>query len=101
MRPVLGAAAIDGVSTGQLCRVWRESYWLLAEPGPGPAHGEVVDCRRRVLDELERRDPAGVARWLGSAPRAGADPGRYLHAPRGSDPVPGTGAARTTPDTMG
>jgi hypothetical protein len=33
---------------------------------------------RIYLDELERRDPAGVARWLDSGARAGGNPSKFL-----------------------
>jgi hypothetical protein len=38
----------------------------------------IVDLRRRVLDELERRDPAGFATWMQNGPRAASNPGRYV-----------------------
>jgi hypothetical protein len=34
--------------------------------------------RERYLDEIERRDPRGFARWLSSGARAGSDPATFL-----------------------
>jgi antibiotic biosynthesis monooxygenase (ABM) superfamily enzyme len=40
----------------------------------------IVRRREAVLDELERRDPAGFARWLASGPLSATDPSRFLRA---------------------
>jgi hypothetical protein len=53
-----------------------------------PAAQQVVVRRRQdVLDELERRDPAGFARWLIAAPHGNDDPAAFVQADRlrGSD----------------
>jgi hypothetical protein len=59
------------VSTEQLCREWLDSYAAL---NSAPTSG----ARQRCLDELERRDPAGLQAWLASSASAGRDPRRYL-----------------------
>ncbi len=55
----------------ELCRRWRASCEQLDEPTssvPGP---EVVRERQELLDEIERRNPAGFSAWLASpAPTA-------------------------------
>jgi hypothetical protein len=68
----------QNASTRELCRAWCHSARQLGGLPPGPARWSVAETRRALLEELERRDPAGVDRWL----RAGAagDPGRYLTA---------------------
>lgn len=71
--PVLAA-----LSTPELCLAWRRSYLTLGELPAGAARGELVTLRQSMLDELERRDPAGFHRWLDAGARAGGDPGRYL-----------------------
>ena len=76
-----GADVVDvppNASTPELCRAWCRSARQLGALPPGPARWRVAETRRALLEELERRDPAGVDRWL----RAGAagDPGRYLTA---------------------
>jgi hypothetical protein len=71
---------LAAVSTTQLCGAWQSTYWLLLDLPRGPVHDEVVIIRRRVLDELERRNPTGFDRWLQTEPRACSHPGRYLVA---------------------
>lgn len=69
------------VSTAELCVTWRRTYWVLLDlPPTGPERDLVIDARRRLLNELERRDPVGFARWMQTEPRACSDPGRYLTA---------------------
>jgi hypothetical protein len=38
----------------------------------------LVELRQHCLDELERRDPAGLSAWLASTASAGGDPSRFL-----------------------
>ena len=58
-----------------LIRLWRQSAPpVRGDPEPA-ARTAAADVRSLLLDELSRRDPAGVERWL----HAGAgDPGPYL-----------------------
>jgi hypothetical protein len=72
------APAPAALSTAELCLAWRRSYLELGELPAGPARDELVTHRQSMLDELERRDPAGFRRWLEAGARAGGDPGRYL-----------------------
>jgi hypothetical protein len=65
-------------STLELCAQWRRSYWLLLDMPSGSDRAQVMQVRANLLDELERRDPAGFDRWLQTQPRAGSDPGRFL-----------------------
>ncbi len=64
--------------TTALCGAWQRSFRLLRELPPGDMYAEVVELRRALLDELERRDAHGFARWLATGPRAISDPGRFL-----------------------
>jgi hypothetical protein len=68
------------LSTAELCLAWRRSFLALCDLPVGPVRGELVRQRQSMLDELERRDPAGFHRWLEAGARAGGDPGRYLAA---------------------
>jgi hypothetical protein len=74
--PVPAAA----LSTADLCLAWRRSYLAMSGMPAGTALGDLVTQRQSMLDELERRDPAGFHRWLDAGARAGGDPGRYLAA---------------------
>jgi hypothetical protein len=73
------------MSVPQLCLAWHRSYWLLHDLPPGPARSDMVSRRQRLLDELERRDPAGFDRWLHSGASANSNPGCYLTG-IGTDP---------------
>ncbi len=64
-----------------LCRQWQKSYEeLRAEPAMA-RRLEIVEVRARCLDELERRDPAGLQAWLASNASAAGDPARFLSEP--------------------
>ncbi|MEU5265520.1 hypothetical protein [Amycolatopsis sp. NPDC021455] len=63
-----------------LCLAWRRSYLELQRAGDDRLWHAVVEARRGYLDDLERRDPRGFARWLRSGARAAGDPQRFLHA---------------------
>jgi MFS family permease len=81
VRALLAAASIRAdASTRELCAAWCRSYWLLHDLPPGPHRYQVLRIREDLLDELERRDPAGFDRWLQTHPRAGSDPSRFLSA---------------------
>jgi hypothetical protein len=71
---------IAALSTPELCVAWQRSYHALGELPVGPDRGAMVTLRQSMLEELERRDPAGFQRWLDAGARAGGDPGRYLAA---------------------
>ena len=72
------------LSTPELCLAWRRSYVALGDLPTGPARAELVTLRQSMLDEIERRDPAGFQRWLDAGARAGSDPSRYLAAGPGA-----------------
>lgn len=84
MRPPPGVAA--GLSTEELCLAWQRSYFTLLDTPAGPARCHVVALREELLDELERRDRDGFARWLDTDARAGSNPGRHLRVDHRSAP---------------
>lgn len=61
-----------------LCWAWRRSYVDLQRSLPVAPRLMVVMERQQILDEMERRNPAGLAAWLGSGARAAGDPSRYI-----------------------
>ncbi len=77
---VAAGTGVTDLSTAELCLAWRRSYGELLRAPDEPARRRVVRSRRVYLDELERRDREGFARWLGSGARASGDPQRYLAA---------------------
>lgn len=66
------------MSIAQLCLAWQRTYFVLLDLPAGPLRAAVVHLRGVLLDEIERRDPDGFARWLETGARAGSDPRRYL-----------------------
>lgn len=51
-------------STPALCRGWKLSFLALRAATDAPARARVAEVRRRYLDELARRDPAGFHQWV-------------------------------------
>lgn len=62
----------------QLAREWRRSHSQLAGVRNAAELGAVVAMRRRQLDEMERRDPAGCRRWLASGGWVRSDSAPFL-----------------------
>ncbi|TQM01832.1 hypothetical protein [Pseudonocardia kunmingensis] len=73
------------LSTTELCRAWRLSYLLLQKARAPEALADAAELRRRYLDEMARRHPAGFRRWLEDGARAAGDPSRYVR--RSARPV--------------
>ncbi|MGH3314603.1 MAG: hypothetical protein ACRDO0_00525 [Nocardioidaceae bacterium] len=61
-----------------LCCAWRRSYVILERPHSPATHLMVAQRRQLYLDELERRNPTGLAEWLASGARAAGDPTRFI-----------------------
>lgn len=80
-----GTTPVSELSTPDLVLAWRISFNALRQAQNATAASRIVDRRRRYLDELERRDPAGVRRWLESGTRAASDPTRFLLSDSGSE----------------
>ncbi len=80
---------LRGLDDRQLCRLWRESFWVLRGSGPAGTKLCVVSLREACLDELERRHAAALHAWLDSGARASSGPEKYLDHP----PPPGSEAA--------
>ena len=89
--PLTGAASreVRGMSVEALGREWLRTSAALAQAGEAVARQALVELRREALDELERRDPAGFARWLAEGATVDSDPARYVSG----DPAAGYDAA--------
>ena len=74
------AVRLRAMSTEGICVAWQRSYWRLLDRPPGSRPLAVVRLRAALLDELERRDPDGFARWLKTKPRPVSNPGPFLAA---------------------
>jgi hypothetical protein len=72
------------LSSRSLGEEWLRTTALL-DAAPEPLTREAVAARRAaVLDELERRDPAGIARWLAHGTRRGGNPAEFLREEPGA-----------------
>jgi len=92
-------SALDSLSTPALCAEWQRSYHALRDAPDDVAHHHVSELRRRYLDELHRRDPDGIARWLGADSRpASTSPRRHLTGPHPTGPRPGPHPPTTHPE---
>jgi hypothetical protein len=82
-RPDAGGAArltapVSDLPTAALGREWVRSTAALAGWLEPAARDSLVRRRQEALDELERRDPEGFARWLADGPQPGSDPADYV-----------------------
>jgi hypothetical protein len=71
---------VDQLSTRALGREWLTSTAALASRLDPPVRALIVRRREDALDELERRDPLGFARWLAAGPEPGSDPADWLRS---------------------
>ena len=69
---------LAGLTTPQLCALWRKSRaGLHAAPTPAD-RARVAAARGVLLEELERREPEVMADWLQSGAREPEGPSAYL-----------------------
>lgn len=80
---------VQGLSVPELGREWVRSSAALAETREPVARQRLVRRRQEALDELERRDPEGFARWLSAGATVDSDPAEYVSG----DPAAGYDAA--------
>ncbi|CCG01568.1 hypothetical protein [Blastococcus saxobsidens] len=85
------APAVAGLPTAALGEEWLRTGAALQGALAPAARQRIVTRRAQVLDELERRDPAGFARWLAAGPLHAGDPAGFVRSepPRAA---PGTEA---------
>ncbi|MCW2847334.1 MAG: hypothetical protein JWR90_1308 [Marmoricola sp.] len=86
LTPPEALGPLNGLDDWDLCRLWRESFWVLRQPAPTTTALCLVALRGACLDELERRDAVAMRAWLDSGARASSGPEKYfaLEPPRGS-----------------
>jgi hypothetical protein len=73
-RPAVVLPPVSSLSTEDLGREWVRTTTALAGPLDAGTREAIVVRRQQTLDELERRDPDGFARWLSGVPLPGSDP---------------------------
>ena len=74
----LPRATLSDLEDEALCQAWRRSFGLLERTTRVEERASLVELRGRYLDELERRHPDGVSRWLASGARAAGNPLPFL-----------------------
>lgn len=80
---------VTELPTAVLGREWLRTTAALAGRLDPRARRAIVEHRQATLDELERRDPVGFARWLAAGPAPGSDPAAFVQ----DGPSAGTAAA--------
>jgi hypothetical protein len=82
------------LTTAELGQEWTRTTAVLAGRLEPAARQTLVARREEALDELERRDPAGFARWLAAGPTLASDPAGFVQGgPLRGDPAADTDAA--------
>jgi hypothetical protein len=70
------------LGTSDLGIEWLRTTSALASPVESAARQQIVRRRQETLDELERRDPAGFARWLVAGAATDSDPATFVRGER-------------------
>jgi hypothetical protein len=73
------SAPLTELPTAALGREWLRTTAALAGRLEPAARESIVRRRQEALDELERRDADGFARWLAAGPAPGSDPADFVH----------------------
>jgi 4-amino-4-deoxy-L-arabinose transferase-like glycosyltransferase len=82
------------MTNSDLGQEWMRTGAILAGRLEAAARESLVARRQEALDELERRDPAGFARWLAAGPTVSSDPAGHVQGgPLRGDPAADTDAA--------
>jgi hypothetical protein len=71
-------ADLFGLSIEALGQEWLRSSAILEAPVDPATRARIVHRRQQALDELERRDPVGFARWLAAGATVDSNPAQYL-----------------------
>jgi hypothetical protein len=88
------SSPVSVLTTPALGREWIRTSAALGGRVSAAERQALVRRREETLDELERRDPVGFARWLADGPAPGSDPAAYVRSrPVQGDPAAGTDAA--------
>jgi hypothetical protein len=82
---------VSALPTEVLGREWLRTTAALAGRLEPSTRQTIVRRREETLDELERRDPGGFARWLAAGPAS--DPAQFVRRDVRGDQAAGTDAA--------
>ena len=81
--PAPATASFGDLETDELILAWRLSFTMLRRARTAADVAQIAGRRRDYLDELERRNPSAVRRWLRAGARAASDPTRYFTSREG------------------
>jgi hypothetical protein len=70
------------LGTSALGSEWLRTTSALASPVESAIRQQIIKRRQETLDELERRDPAGFARWLAAGAPGDSDPATFVREDR-------------------
>ena len=86
--PLAALPPAAGLPVEELSREWRRTAAVLESAADATTRARVVRRRGEVLDELERRDPAGFAHWLANGASSDDYPVRHLRGDSAAGPGP-------------
>jgi hypothetical protein len=81
------------LSTAALGSEWLRTTSALAGRLQPAARASIVRRRQETLDELERRDPVGFARWIAAGAAPDSNPAEFVHGDARGDRAAGSDAA--------
>jgi len=81
------------LSTAALGTEWLRTSSALTGRLQPAARASIVRRRQETLDELERRDPVGFARWIAAGPVPGSNPAQFVHGDVRGESAAGSDAA--------
>jgi hypothetical protein len=76
---------VRGLPTSTLLEEWQSSEAVLDDTTDPESRAAAIQLRALLLEEMSRRDPAGVARWLQEG--AGGLPDRHIGGDSGPAPA--------------
>lgn len=76
---------VSGLSTAALGDEWVHTTAALSGPLAPSVRRAIVERREEALDELERRDPVGFARWMAAGPEPASDPAQFVRGGPAAD----------------
>jgi MFS family permease len=76
---------VRGLPTPALLEEWRSAEAVLDEATDPGRRAAAIQLRVLLLEEMSRRDPAGIERWLQEG--AGGLPDRHIRRDTGSAPI--------------
>ena len=77
-RPVPHRSTIPSMTDLELCQAWSSSYSALQTAPTAATRAHIVTTRQAYLEELERRHPLALKRWLSTEAQAAGNPSRFL-----------------------